>query len=53
MRFGSTMQMSIAPILRYRSSRQELASYMRSAVAPVYDFRKPIEKVRNRNYRSP
>jgi hypothetical protein len=39
---------SFAPILRYRSSRQELASHMRSALAPVYDFRKPIEKVRDR-----
>jgi Hint domain len=37
-----------APIVRYRSSRQELASHMRSALAPVYDFRKPIEKVRDR-----
>jgi Hint domain len=37
-----------APILRYRSSRQELASHMRSALAPVYDMRKPIEKVRDR-----
>jgi hypothetical protein len=37
-----------APVLRYRSSRQELASHMRSALAPVYDFRKPIEKVRDR-----
>ena len=37
-----------APILRYRRSRQELASHMRSAFAPVYDFRKPIEKVRDR-----
>jgi hypothetical protein len=37
-----------APILRYRSSRQELASHMRSTLAPVYDFRKPIEKVRDR-----
>ena len=37
-----------APILRYRSSRQELASHMRSAFAPVYDFRRPIEKVRDR-----
>jgi Hint domain len=37
-----------APIVRYRSSRQELASHMRSAFAPVYDFRKPIEKVRDR-----
>src|SRR5215469_9120628 len=36
-----------APILRYRSSRQELASHMRSALAPVYDLRKPIEKVRD------
>jgi hypothetical protein len=39
---------SFAPIVRYRSSRQELASHMRSAFAPVYDFRKPIEKVRDR-----
>ena len=37
-----------APILRYRGSRQELASHMRSALAPVYDIRKPIEKVRDR-----
>jgi hypothetical protein len=37
-----------APVLRYRSSRQELASHMRSALAPVYDIRKPIEKVRDR-----
>ena len=36
-----------APILRYRRSRQELASHMRSALAPVYDLRKPIEKVRD------
>jgi hypothetical protein len=38
----------LAPILRYRRSRQELASHMRSALAPVYDFRRPIEKVRDR-----
>ena len=37
-----------APILRFRGSRQELASHMRSALAPVYDIRKPIEKVRDR-----
>jgi hypothetical protein len=37
-----------APILRFRKSRQELASHMRSALAPVYDIRKPIEKVRDR-----
>jgi Hint domain len=37
-----------APIVRYRSSRQELASHVRSALAPLYDFRKPIEKVRDR-----
>jgi hypothetical protein len=37
-----------APVLRYRSSRQELASHMRSALAPVYDLRRPIEKVRDR-----
>jgi hypothetical protein len=37
-----------APIVAYKSSRQELASHIRSALAPVYDFRKPIEKVRDR-----
>src|SRR6516164_5667367 len=36
-----------APILRFRRSRQELASHMRSALAPVYDLRTPIEKVRD------
>jgi hypothetical protein len=37
-----------APIVSYNSSRQELASHLRSALAPLYDFRKPIEKVRDR-----
>jgi Hint domain len=37
-----------APIVSYNSSCQELASHIRSALAPVYDFRKPIEKVRDR-----
>ena len=37
-----------APTVRYHSGRQELASHVRSALAPVYDFRKPIEKVRDR-----
>jgi Hint domain len=36
-----------APYIRY-SGRQELASHIRSALAPVYDFRKPIDKVRDR-----
>jgi hypothetical protein len=39
---------SFAPILHYRRRRQELAGHMRSALAPVYDFRRPIEKVRDR-----
>jgi hypothetical protein len=30
------------------TGRQELASHIRSALAPVYDFRKPIDKVRDR-----
>jgi Hint domain len=38
---------SFAPYVRY-SGRQELASHIRSALAPVYDFRKPIDKVRDR-----
>jgi Hint domain len=37
-----------APIVRYQSSLQELGSHIRSALAPVYDLRKPIEKVRDR-----
>jgi hypothetical protein len=37
-----------APVVSYNASRQELASYIRSALAPLYDFRKPIEKVRDR-----
>ena len=36
-----------APYVPYRG-RQELASHIRSALAPVYDFRKPIDKVRDR-----
>jgi hypothetical protein len=40
--------MPFAPIVSYNSRRQELASHIRSALAPVCDFRKPIEKVRDR-----
>jgi hypothetical protein len=36
-----------APYVPY-SGRQELASHIRSALASVYDFRKPIDKVRDR-----
>jgi hypothetical protein len=37
-----------APIVHYKSSCQELASHIRSVLAPVYDLRKPIEKIRDR-----
>jgi hypothetical protein len=36
-----------APIIVY-NSRQELASHIRSALTPVYDFRKPVDKIRDR-----
>jgi Hint domain len=36
-----------APYVSY-TGRQELASHIRSVLAPVYDFRKPIDKVRDR-----
>jgi hypothetical protein len=36
-----------APIVLY-SSRQELASHVRSVLTPVYDFRKPADKIRDR-----
>jgi len=37
-----------APIASYGGVRQELASHIRSALAPVYDLRKPIDKIRDR-----
>jgi hypothetical protein len=37
-----------APIVSYNRRRQELASHIRSALAPVYDFRKPIDRARDR-----
>jgi hypothetical protein len=37
-----------APIVSYNGGRQELASHIRGVIAPVYDFRKPIDKVRDR-----
>jgi hypothetical protein len=36
-----------APIVRYNRG-QELASHLRTALAPIYDFRKPIDKIRDR-----
>jgi hypothetical protein len=36
-----------APIVLY-NSRQELASHIRSALTAVYDFRKPVDKIRDR-----
>ena len=36
-----------APYVRY-NGRQELASHIRSALAPVYDFRKPFDRARDR-----
>jgi Hint domain len=36
-----------APYVPY-TGRQELASHIRSALAPVYDFRKPIDRARDR-----
>ncbi len=37
-----------APVASYSRRRHELASHVRSTLAPVYDFRKPIDKVRDR-----
>jgi len=37
-----------APYVRYYNGRQELASHIRSALAPIYDFRKPVDKIRDR-----
>jgi hypothetical protein len=37
-----------APIVSYSGVRQELASRIRSGLAPVCDLRKPIDKIRDR-----
>ena len=37
-----------APFVTYAGGRQELSSHIRSALAPVYDLRRPIDKVRDR-----
>jgi hypothetical protein len=37
-----------APIASYGGVRQELASHIRSTLAPAYDLRKPIDKIRDR-----
>jgi hypothetical protein len=37
-----------SPIVRYHSNLQELGSHVRSTLAPLCDFRRPIEKVRDR-----
>ena len=36
-----------APFVLY-NSRQEVASHIRSPLTPVYDFRKPVDKIRDR-----
>jgi hypothetical protein len=37
-----------APIVSYNGGKQKLASHVRSAIAPVYDARKPIDRIRDR-----
>ena len=37
-----------APVVPYWGVHQELASHIRSVLAPVYDLRKPIDKIRDR-----
>jgi hypothetical protein len=37
-----------APIVSYNGRLQELASHLRSTLAPAYDFRKQIDKIRDR-----
>ena len=49
-RLYSSPEEPLTPFALYvpYTGRQELASHIRSALAPVYDFRKPIDKVRDR-----
>jgi hypothetical protein len=37
-----------APAVPYWGVRQELASHIRSVLAPVYDLRRPVDKIRDR-----
>ena len=37
-----------APIVSYNGTRKQLASHIRSVLAPVYDFRKPSDRARDR-----
>jgi Hint domain len=37
-----------APVVPYWGVRQELASHIRSVLAPVYDLRRPVDKIRDR-----
>jgi hypothetical protein len=44
---GAPME-AFAPMVPYRGGRQRLASHIRSTIAPVYDFRTHLDKVRDR-----
>ena len=47
--YGSTVgpKRSFAPIVGLFGGRQELASRLRSAVSPLYDARKPLDRIRD------
>lgn len=39
---------SVVPFVSHRGGRGHFASHMRSALAPIYDIRRPIDKARDR-----
>ncbi|MGA7328354.1 MAG: Hint domain-containing protein [Rhodomicrobium sp.] len=46
--YGSIGQLTPFAPIAYKGGRTELASHIRSALAPIYDFRKPADKIRDR-----
>jgi hypothetical protein len=47
--YGSTVgpKRTFAPVVGLFGGRQELASRSRSAVSPIYDARKPLDRIRD------
>jgi hypothetical protein len=47
--YGSTVgpQRNFAPVVAYYGRRRELISRLRSVVSPVYDARKPLDRIRD------
>jgi hypothetical protein len=47
--YGAPMgtRQPFAPVVAYNGGRQELMSRLRSVVSPIYDVRKPLDRIRD------